>query len=44
MVRVAGCEYELLKELDNNLEPDLFVKDKELLQLGDIEIEVLHSR
>ena len=34
-------EYELLKESDRNLEPDRFVKDKELLQLGDIEIEVL---
>ena len=34
-------EYELLKESDSNLEPDRFVKDKELLQLGDIEIEVL---
>ena len=27
-------EYELLKESDRNLEPDRFVKDKELLQLG----------
>jgi hydroxyacylglutathione hydrolase len=34
-------EYELLKESDSNLEPDRFVKDKELLQLGDIKIEVL---
>jgi hydroxyacylglutathione hydrolase len=34
-------EYELLKESDINIEPDRFVKDKELLQLGDIEIEVL---
>jgi len=34
-------EYELLKESESNLEPDRFVKDKELLQLGDIEIEVL---
>ena len=34
-------EYELLKESDGNLEPDRFVKDKELLQLGDIELEVL---
>jgi len=34
-------EYELLKESDSNIEPDRFVKDKELLQLGDIKIEVL---
>ena len=34
-------EYELFKESESNLEPDRFVKDKELLQLGDIEIEVL---
>jgi hydroxyacylglutathione hydrolase len=34
-------EYELYKESESNLEPDRFVKDKELLQLGDIEIEVL---
>lgn len=34
-------EYELLKESDANIEPDRFVKDNELLQLGDIEIEVL---
>jgi len=34
-------EYELFKESENNLEPDRFIKDKELLQLGDIEIEVL---
>ena len=34
-------EHELLKESDANLEPDRFMKDKELLQLGDIEIEVL---
>jgi glyoxylase-like metal-dependent hydrolase (beta-lactamase superfamily II) len=34
-------EYELLKESESNLEPDRFVKDKERLQLGDIEIEVL---
>jgi glyoxylase-like metal-dependent hydrolase (beta-lactamase superfamily II) len=34
-------EYELLKETDDYLEPDRFVKDKELLPLGDIEIEVL---
>ncbi len=34
-------EYELLKESEDNLEPDRFVKDKELLKLGDIEIEVL---
>ena len=34
-------EYELLKESDSNLEPDRFLRDKDLLQLGDIEIEVL---
>jgi glyoxylase-like metal-dependent hydrolase (beta-lactamase superfamily II) len=34
-------EYELLKESDSKLEPDRFVQDKELLKLGDIEIEVL---
>jgi len=34
-------EYELLKETVGNLEPDRFVRDNELLQLGDIEIEVL---
>jgi len=34
-------EYELLKDSDTNLEPDRFVKDKELLHLGDIDIEVL---
>ncbi len=34
-------EYELLKESDSNLEPDRFVRDKDLLQLGDIKIEVL---
>lgn len=34
-------EYELLKESDSNLAPDRFVRDKELLQLGDIQIEVL---
>jgi hydroxyacylglutathione hydrolase len=34
-------EHELLKESDAGLEPDRFMKDKELLQLGDIEIEVL---
>jgi glyoxylase-like metal-dependent hydrolase (beta-lactamase superfamily II) len=34
-------EYELLKESESNLEPDRFLKDKELLHLGDIEIEVL---
>jgi len=34
-------EYELLKESVGNLEPDRFVRDNELLQLGDIEIEVL---
>ena len=34
-------EHELLKESDASLEPDRFIKDKELLQLGNIEIEVL---
>ena len=34
-------EHELLKESDNSIEPDRFVRDKDLLQLGDIEIEVL---
>jgi hydroxyacylglutathione hydrolase len=34
-------EHELLRESGGNLEPDRFVKDKELLKLGDIEIEVL---
>jgi hydroxyacylglutathione hydrolase len=34
-------EYELLKESDSSLEPDRFVRDNDLLQLGDIEIEVL---
>jgi glyoxylase-like metal-dependent hydrolase (beta-lactamase superfamily II) len=34
-------DYEILKESGGNLDPDRFVKDKELLQLGDIEIEVL---
>jgi hydroxyacylglutathione hydrolase len=34
-------EYELLKDSVIQLEPDRFVKDKERLQLGDIEIEVL---
>ena len=34
-------EYELLKESDTSLEPDRFVKDRELLHLGDIDIEVL---
>ena len=34
-------EHELLKESDSRIEPDRFVRDKELLQLGDIEIEVL---
>ena len=34
-------EYELLKESEGKLEPDRFVKDKESLKLGDIEIEVL---
>ena len=34
-------EYELLKKSESNLEPDRFMKDRDLLQLGDIEIEVL---
>jgi len=34
-------EHELLKESDSNIEPDRFVRDKELLLLGDIKIEVL---
>jgi len=34
-------EHELLKESDAGLEPDRFVKDKERLPLGDIEIQVL---
>lgn len=34
-------EHELLKESDSSIEPDRFVRDKDLLQLGDIEIEVL---
>ena len=34
-------EYELLRESKTMLEPDRFVKDKELLPLGNIEIEVL---
>jgi glyoxylase-like metal-dependent hydrolase (beta-lactamase superfamily II) len=34
-------EYELLKESGRSLEPDRILKDKELLHLGDIEIEVL---
>ena len=34
-------EYELLKEIESTLMPDRFIKDKELLPLGDIEIEVL---
>jgi len=34
-------EYELLKKSESNIEPDRFMKDKDLLQLGDIEIEVL---
>jgi glyoxylase-like metal-dependent hydrolase (beta-lactamase superfamily II) len=34
-------EHELLKESDANLAPDRFMKDKELLPLGNIEIEVL---
>jgi len=34
-------EYELLKESGSKLEPDRFLGDKDLLQLGDIKIEVL---
>ena len=34
-------EYELFKESDSKMEPDRLVQDKELLNLGDIEIEVL---
>jgi glyoxylase-like metal-dependent hydrolase (beta-lactamase superfamily II) len=34
-------EYELFKESDSSLEPDRFVRDKDLLPLGDIEIEVI---
>ena len=34
-------EYELLKESGPALEPDRFVKDKQKLQLGDVEIEVI---
>ncbi|CAB1077546.1 hypothetical protein JY97_08365 [Alkalispirochaeta odontotermitis] len=34
-------EYELLQEMKGGLEPDRIINDKELLQLGDIEIEVL---
>ena len=34
-------EFELLQDSDSGLEPDRFVKDKELLQLGNIDIEVL---
>jgi glyoxylase-like metal-dependent hydrolase (beta-lactamase superfamily II) len=34
-------EHDLLLESESNLAPDRFVKDKEILQLGDIEIEVL---
>ena len=34
-------EVELLKESDSSIEPDRIVKDNELLQLGDIDIEVL---
>ena len=34
-------EHELLKESNASIEPDRFMKDKELLQLGEIEIEVL---
>ena len=34
-------EYEQLQEMESSLEPDRIVNDKESLQLGDIEIEVL---
>lgn len=34
-------EYELLQEMENSLEPDRIVNDRELLQIGDIDIEVL---
>ena len=34
-------EYEILKESDTAPEPDRFLKDGEILQLGDIEIEVI---
>ena len=34
-------EYEILKESETNLEPDRFLKDGEILQLGEIEIEVI---
>jgi len=34
-------EHQLLKESGTGLEPDRFVKDNEILPLGDIEIEVL---
>jgi glyoxylase-like metal-dependent hydrolase (beta-lactamase superfamily II) len=34
-------EYEVLKESDTAPEPDRFLKDGEILQLGDIEIEVI---
>jgi glyoxylase-like metal-dependent hydrolase (beta-lactamase superfamily II) len=34
-------ECELLEEVDSSLEPDRIVKDNQLLQLGDINIEVL---
>ena len=34
-------EYELLRESDTALEPDRFVKDTEILPLGDMDIEVM---
>jgi hydroxyacylglutathione hydrolase len=34
-------EYELLKESETALEPDRFVRDKEILHLGDVDIEVM---
>ena len=36
-------EYELLKESNSSLEPDRFVEDKEMLPLGNVDIEVLLS-
>jgi len=36
-------DYDLLKGVESNLEPDLFVKDKMILDLGDGEIQVLHT-
>jgi hydroxyacylglutathione hydrolase len=36
-------EYELLKELDGELEPDMLVKDNATLKLGSVDIKVLHT-